>query len=171
MKAYERFLNYVKVHTKSDEESGAHPSSACQFDLARQLVCELSEMGISARVDEKCYVYAEIPASAGCENEPAIGFIAHLDTSPDFCGEGVEPQIIENYDGGDVYLGEGRSLLVSDFPHLPSLRGRTLITTNGKTLLGADDKAGVAEIMTLAEILVKENIPPIIFVMPISFRD
>lgn len=159
MRAYERFLNYVKIHTKSDEESGAHPSSARQFDLAKVLVSELSEMGIEAYCDEKCYVYATIPATQGCENEPTIGFIAHLDTSPDFCGENVNPRIIENYDGGDVELGEGRALRVADFPHLASLKGKTLITTDGKTLLGADDKAGVAEIMTLAEILVEGDIP------------
>ncbi len=159
MRAYERFLNYVKVHTKSDEESGAHPSSARQFDLAKILVAELRDMGIEAFCDEKCYVYATVPATEGCENEPTIGFIAHLDTSPDFCGENVEPRIIENYDGGDVELGEGKALRVADFPHLSSLKGKTLITTNGKTLLGADDKAGVAEIMTLAEILIGGDIP------------
>ena len=159
MRAYERFLNYVKVHTKSDEESGTHPSSARQFDLAKILVAELLEMGIEASCDEKCYVYATIPATAGCENEPTIGFVAHLDTSPDFCGENVNPVIIENYNGEDVELGEGRALRVADFPHLPSLKGKTLITTDGKTLLGADDKAGVAEIMTLAEILVGGDIP------------
>ena len=159
MRAYERFLNYVKIHTTSDESSGAHPSTARQFELARLLENELKAMGIEAFCNEKCYVYATIPATAGYENEPAIGFIAHIDTAPDFCGDGVEPRIIENYDGGDVELGEGRALLVSDFPHLASLRGRTLITTNGKTLLGADDKAGVAEIMTLAELLVSGDIP------------
>ncbi len=159
MKAYERFLNYIKVYTTSDEESGKHPSSDRQFDLARQLTEELSAMGVSAFCDEKCYVYATIPATEGCENEPSIGFIAHIDTAPDFCGENVEARIIENYNGGDLELGDGRALLVSDFPHLPSLAGRTLITTNGKTLLGADDKAGIAEIMTLAELLTTEDIP------------
>ena len=159
MRAYERFLKYVKINTVSDEESGTHPSSSCQFDLAKILVNELSEMGIEAYCDEKCYVYAYIPASEGYENEPSIGFIAHMDTAPDFCGEGVNPKIIENYDGGDVELGEGRTLLASEFAHLKSLKGRTLITTDGKTLLGADDKAGIAEIMTLAEIIVKGDIP------------
>ena len=148
MKAYERFLKYVKINTVSDEASGAHPSSARQFDLAKILVDELCAMGIEAHCDEKCYVYATVPASEGCENEPSIGFIAHMDTAPDFCGEGVDPKVIENYDGGDVELGEGRALLVSEFPHLASLKGRTLITTDGKTLLGADDKAGIAEIMS-----------------------
>ena len=149
MKAYERFLKYAKMHTKSDERSGTHPSSSIQFDLAHSLVDELGAMGISAECDEYCYVYATIPATAGCEDLPAIGFIAHMDTSPDFCGENVSPRIIENYDGEDVYLGEGRVLKRSDFPHLAGLKGRTLIVTDGKTLLGADDKAGIAEIMTL----------------------
>ena len=159
MKAYERFLEYVKMHTTSDERSGTHPSSSIQFALAHRLVDELRAMGISAECDEYCYVYASIPATVGCENVPAIGFIAHMDTSPDFCGENVSPRIIENYDGGDVYLGEGRTLKCSDFPHLPHLAGRTLIVTDGKTLLGADDKAGIAEIMTLAATLIEENIP------------
>ena len=159
MKAYERFLKYAKMYTTSDEVSGTHPSSSIQFDLARLLVDELKAMGISAECDEYCYVYATIPATAGCENVPAIGFIAHMDTSPDFCGENVSPRIIENYDGEDVELGEGRVLKRSDFPHLADLKGRTLIVTDGKTLLGADDKAGIAEIMTLAETLIEKNLP------------
>ena len=159
MKAYERFLKYAKMHTTSDENSGTHPSSSIQFDLARLLVDELKAMGISAECDEYCYVYATIPATAGCENVPAIGFIAHMDTSPDFCGENVSPRIIENYDGEDVELGEGRILKRSDFPHLADLKGRTLIVTDGKTLLGADDKAGIAEIMTLAATLIEKDLP------------
>ena len=161
MKAYERFLKYVTVHTTSDEESTASPSTMRQFDLAKILVDELKSMGISdAYVDEYCYVYAHIPASTGFENSKRIGFIAHMDTAPDFCGENVKPQIIENYDGCDVVLGSsGRTLKVSDFPHLPTLKGRKLITTDGTTLLGADDKAGVAEIMTMAEKLMTEKIP------------
>ena len=159
MKAYERFLKYAKIHTTSDEGSGLHPSSSIQFDLAHCLVDELKNMGVSAECDERCYVYATIPATEGCESAPAIGFIAHMDTSPDFCGENVTPRMIENYNGEDVLLGEGRMLKRSDFPHLETLKGRTLIVTNGKTLLGADDKAGIAEIMTLAETLVKENLP------------
>ena len=159
MKAYERFLKYAKMHTTSDENSGTHPSSSIQFDLAHLLVDELKAMGISAECDEYCYVYATIPATAGCENVPAIGFIAHMDTSPDFCGENVSPRIIENYDGEDVELGEGRILKRSDFPHLADLKGRTLIVTDGKTLLGADDKAGIAEIMTLAATLIEKDLP------------
>ena len=159
MKAYERFLEYAKMHTTSDEMSGTHPSSAIQFALAHRLVDELNALGISAECDEYCYVYATIPATEGCESAPAIGFIAHMDTSPDFCGENVSPRIIEDYDGEDVELGEGRTLKRSDFPHLAELKGRTLIVTDGKTLLGADDKAGIAEIMTLAATLIEKDLP------------
>lgn len=157
----DRLLRYVKVHTTSDEESNTVPSTARQFDLARMLVQELKEMGVEdARVDEKCYVYASIPAAPGCENAPAIGFISHMDTAPDYSGAQVNPQVIENYDGGDIVLGtSGRVIEVKNFPHLPSLKGRTLITTDGTTLLGADDKAGIAEIMTVAEELMKGTIP------------
>ena len=159
MKAYERFLEYAKMHTTSDETSGTHPSSSIQFALAHRLVDELKALGISAECDEYCYVYATIPATEGCEKAPAIGFIAHMDTAPDFCGENVSPRIIEDYDGEDVELGEGRVLKRSDFPHLAGLKGRTLIVTDGKTLLGADDKAGIAEILTLAETLIEKNLP------------
>lgn len=161
MRASERLLNYVKVYTASDPESSTVPTSARQFDLAKMLVKELQEMGVSdARVDEKCYVYGTIPAMAGCEHAPAIGLIAHMDTAPDFCGEHVKPQILENYDGKDVALGSsGRVLTVKNFPHLAGLKGRTLITTDGTTLLGADDKAGIAEIMTVVEELLRGNQP------------
>ncbi len=152
MRAYERLLNYVKVFTTSDEANETTPSTQRQFDLANQLVEEMKEIGISdVRVDKTGYVYGVIPATEGYEHAPKIGFIAHMDTAPDFSGENVKPQLIENYDGGDVALGEsGCMLCVKDFPHLPTLKGRTLITTDGTTLLGADDKAGIAEIMTLA---------------------
>ncbi|MBR6429455.1 MAG: peptidase T [Clostridia bacterium] len=161
MKAYERLLNYVKVFTTSDETSESVPSTARQFDLANKLVEEMKAIGISdAHVDDKCYVYGSIPATPGCEGRPAIGFIAHMDTAPDFCGEGVSPRIIEDYDGGEVVLGEsGRVLRPEDFPHLPRLKGRTLIVTDGTTLLGADDMAGIAEIMTAAERLIKGGRP------------
>ncbi len=157
MKAYERFLNYIKIHTTSDEQSGTHPSTKRQFILADMLKGELESIGCeNVRVSDKCYVYADIPASKGCENVPAIGFIAHMDTSPDFCGENVNAQIIENYDGTDIALGtSGKVLDVKTFPHLSLLKGRTLITTDGTTLLGADDKAGIAEIMTAAETVIK----------------
>ena len=111
-------------------------------------------------MDEFCYVYGKIPATPGYENKPSIGFIAHMDTVSDYCDHDIIPVVHKNYDGGDLPLGtSGRTLTVKDFPHLPSLAGRTLITTDGTTVLGADDKAGVAEIMTMAEALIKENIP------------
>ncbi len=161
MRAYERLLKYIKVNTQSDEKSYTTPTTECQFKLADMLVDEMNQIGISdVRRDDKCYVYGNIPASKGYENMPAIGFIAHMDTSPDFSGEGVNPQIINNYDGGDVVLGDsGRILKVSDFPHLKSLVGRTLITTDGTTLLGSDDKSGIAEIMTAAEMIIESGKP------------
>lgn len=161
MKPYERLIKYVQVYTTSDEHSGTTPSAAREFDLAHILVEEMKEIGISdAHVDEKCYVYGTIPATEGLEDKPAIGFVAHMDTAPDFSGEHVQPVIHKNYDGEDVVLGDsGRVLSVADFPHLKEFKGRTLITTDGTTLLGADDKAGVAEIMCAMERIIKENIP------------
>ncbi len=155
MNTLERFLNYVTIDTSSDPKSGSTPSTNRQFTLARKLAEELQEMGISdARVDDKCYVYGSIPASEGCTEAPAVGLIAHMDTTPDFCGKNVRPQVITGYDGKDVALGDsGRVLSVEQFPHLAALKGRTLVTTDGTTLLGADDKAGVAIIMTVAELL------------------
>lgn len=161
MRAYERMLNYVKIWTTSDSSSETVPSTSRQFDLAKILVEEMKELGIEdAHVDDKCYVYGTLPATKGYEEKVKLGFIAHLDTSEDISGQNVNPQIIENYDGEDIVLGEsGRVIKVSDFPHLKNLKGRTLITTDGTTLLGADDKAGIAEIMTAIEIIQKENIP------------
>ena len=161
MRAYERLLNYVKVYTTSDPVSDTHPTTARQFDLARMLVKELQDLGLAdAHVDEHCYVYATLPATPGHEAAKGLGFIAHMDTSPDAPGENVKPQIHENYDGGDVVLpGTGAVLSTKQFPFLAKLKGQTLITTDGTTLLGADDKAGVAEIMTMLEILQKENRP------------
>ena len=161
MRAYERLLNYVKIYTTSDEESTTVPSTARQFDLAKILVEELKSLGVSdARVDDKCYVYGTIPATAGYEDKKSIGFIAHMDTAPDFTGENVNPIVEENYDGEDVVLGtSGRVISVADFPHLKSLKGRTLIHTDGTTLLGADDKSGIAEIMTFVEEIINSNEP------------
>ena len=161
MRAYERLLKYVVINTKSDDSSSTVPTTKTQFDLANILADELRTLGCeNVKCDDKCYVYAELPATKGCEDSIKLGFIAHMDTSPDFSGEGVKPQIIENYDGGEVRLGDsGRVLSPMVFPHLASLKGRTLITTDGTTLLGADDKAGVSEIMTLVERLQSENIP------------
>lgn len=161
MKVYERLLKYARIWTTSDEESTTSPTTSRQFDLAKQLVEEMKEIGIEdAYMDEFGYVYGHIPATPGYEDCTAIGFIAHMDTAPDYSGENVNPQIIENYDGNDVSLGtSGKVLSVAEFPSLKTLAGRTLITTDGTTLLGADDKAGIAEIMTVAEELIKENIP------------
>lgn len=152
MRAYERLIKYAKVSTASEEGIGVSPSTPRQFDLARLLVDELRELGVAdAEVTDTCYVYGHLPATPGHEGAPCLGFIAHMDTSPDFSGENVKPRVIENYDGGDLEIGAGRTLSVKQFPHLPSLKGRTLITASGDTLLGADDKAGIAEIMTLIE--------------------
>lgn len=161
MRAYERFLDYVKIHTTSDENCDAHPSSQCQFDLARLLEKQMKELGLqNVRLDEFCYVYGTLPATPGYEAKPAIGLIAHMDTAPDASGENVKPQVIENYDGGDVLLaGTGEYMRVATFPELANWKGQTLITADGTTLLGADDKAGIAEILTAVERLQKENIP------------
>lgn len=160
MRAYERFLNYVKVYTTSDDSATTVPSTKRQFDLANILVEEMKSLGLEGcKVDEHCYVYGYIPATKGHEDKPSIGLIAHIDTAPAAPGENVKPQLIENYNGEDVVLeGNNKVLSVAKFPHLKSLKGRTLITTDGTTLLGADDKAGIAEIITVCERIIKENI-------------
>ena len=161
MRAYERLLNYVKVHTTSDPNSGTHPSTLRQFDLAKILVDELKALGLAdAHVDEHCYVYATLPATPGQESAKPLGFIAHMDTADDASGENVQPQIHENYDGGAVTLPATGTVLDPEvFPFLKEMKGQTLITTDGSTLLGADDKAGVAEIMTALERIISENRP------------
>ena len=161
MRAYERLLKYVSVYTTSDPDSATVPSSMRQYDLAHQLVEELKALGLeNVHVDENCVVYGWLSATAGCEKQPALGFIAHMDTAPDCAGENVKPQIIENYDGGDVLLaGSGEKLSPAAFPTLKNLAGMTLITTDGTTLLGADDKAGIAEIMTALESIISEKKP------------
>ena len=153
MKAYERLLSYVKILTPSNEDSTTAPSSNCQFNLARILVDELKNLGISdVSLDEHCYVYAHIPASEGLDSCKTLGFIAHMDTVSDFCDHEVTPVLTPDYDGQDLPLGKsGRILSPKMFPHLSSLKGRTLITSDGTTILGADDKAGIAEIMTMIE--------------------
>lgn len=161
MKVEERLLKYVGYHTTSDEASDKIPSSDREFALARELESELKELGLSKVVlTDHCYVYGLLPATAGMEHKKAVGFIAHMDTAPDFSGENVKPQLLRHYDGSDVLLrGSGEYLRVSDFPELKALSGRTLITTDGTTLLGADDKAGVAEIMTALEQIIAEGTP------------
>ena len=161
MKAYERLLSYVKVFTPSSEETGTSPSTQYQFDLARLLVQELKELGVKdADVDEHCYVYGHIPATRGYESRQKLGFIAHMDTVSDFCDHPVTPVITPNYDGKDLALGtSGRVLSPKMFPHLSTLKGRTLITSDGTTILGADDKAGIAEILTMIERVQEEKIP------------
>lgn len=153
MKAYERFLKYVTVRTPSDENSSTIPSSSCQFNLAHVLVDEMKAIGIEdAEVDDQCYVYGHIPATPGYENRTAIGFIAHMDTVADFCDHDIVPVVHENYDGEALALGDsGLTLSPEMFPHLRTLKGRTLITSDGTTILGADDKAGIAEILTAVE--------------------
>ena len=161
MRVEERLLKYVSYWTTSDEECRQIPSSERQFELGKVLEQELRDLGLEkVTLTDHCYVYGLLPATKGYEDKPAVGFISHMDTAPDFSGKDVKPQIIPNYDGNDVLLkGSGAYLKVSDFPTLKTLKGRTLITTDGTTLLGADDKAGVSEIMTAVEQIITEKIP------------
>ena len=161
MKAYERLINYAKVWTTSVEDAECIPSSDRELVLARQLVKELKDLGIKdAWMDEHGYVYGSLAATPGKEEVPALAFISHMDTAPDASGENVKPQLIPDYNGEDIELGHsGKYLTLADFPHLASLKGRTLITTDGTTLLGADDKAGIAEIMTVLESLMNGDAP------------
>ena len=161
MRAYERLIRYAKIRTASAEDLSRTPTTERQFDLARLLAEEMRELGLeNVKVDEHAYSYGFLPATEGMEHKPCIGFIAHLDTIPDFSGENVQPTLVPDYDGGVIPLGDsGRVLDPEQFPHLKELVGHTLITTDGTTVLGADDKAGVAEIMTLAEELIREKLP------------
>lgn len=161
MRVEERLLKYVSYWTTSDEECRQIPSSERQFELGKVLEQELRDLGLEkVTLTDHCYVYGLLPATKGYADKPAVGFISHMDTAPDFSGKDVKPQIIPDYDGNDILLkGSGAYLKVSDFPTLKTLKGRTLITTDGTTLLGADDKAGVAEIMTAVEQIITEKIP------------
>lgn len=161
MRVEERLLKYVSYWTTSDEECRQIPSSERQFELGKVLEQELRDLGLEkVTLTDHCYVYGLLPATKGYADKPAVGFISHMDTAPDFSGKDVKPQIIPDYDGNDVLLkGSGTYLKVSNFPTLKTLKGRTLITTDGTTLLGADDKAGVSEIMTAVEQIITEKIP------------
>jgi tripeptide aminopeptidase len=155
-KVVERFIKYVKYDTKADEESNTTPSTPNQMVLAKDIVKELKELGLSdASVDENGYVMATLPANTD-KHIPVIGFIAHMDTAPDMSGTDVKPQMVENYDGSDIVLNKEENIILSpkDFPEIKEYIGQTLITTDGTTLLGADDKAGIAEIITAIEHLV-----------------
>lgn len=156
----ERFLRYVTFDTQSDEESGTTPSTEGQMIFARALKEELEEMGLTEiSLDEKGYLMATLESNLEEDNQvPVIGFIAHMDTSPDVSGKNIRPQIIKNYDGGDIILNQEKEIVLSpvDFPDLKNYTGKDIITTDGTTLLGADDKAGIAEIITAMEYL-QEN--------------
>lgn len=155
-KILDRFLRYVAVDTQSSEESSTQPSTAKQLTLLKMLCDELNAMGVKAEMDEWGYVMGSIPSNIEA-SVPSIGFIAHVDTSPDAPGDGIKPQIIQNYDGGDIALQgvPGMYLRPSEFPEMLHFKGQTLITTDGTTLLGADDKAGVAEIMNAVQYIVE----------------
>ncbi len=154
MELKERFLKYISFNTQSCDDSTTYPSTEGQWVLLRELASEMEAMGFSdVVVDKWGYTMGRIPATAGCELSPVVGFIAHVDTSPDMSGEGVKPRIIESYDGADIELNPTLTMKVAEFSELKKLIGHTIIHTDGTTLLGADDKAGVAEIMTAAEYL------------------
>ena len=153
----ERFLTYVKIDTQSDENSQTCPSTEKQFDLLNLLKDELQRIGMEEiTLDENGYLFATLPSNTD-KDVPTIGFLAHVDTATDFTGKNVNPQIVENYDGGDITLNQDLNIILSpkDFPELKGYIGKTLITTDGTTLLGADDKAGIAEIVTAMDYLIK----------------
>ena len=152
-----KFLKYISIDTQSDDTSETYPSTQKQFNLAKLLVEELTQLGLKdISVDEHCYVMATLPANNG-KSKPVIGLIAHMDTAPDMSGANVNPQIIESYDGKDIVLDKEKSIILSpsEFPEMKQYVGQTLITTDGSTLLGADDKAGITAIMAAIEYLVK----------------
>ena len=157
----DRFKQYVQIDTQSDASSPSVPSTAKQKNLGELLVQQLLEMGVKdAHMDDKGYVYATVPASAGAEDKPAVCFCAHMDTSPEYSGAGVVPTLHEDYDGGEIHLPKGGIVLTpKQFGPLKEMKGHTIITSDGSTLLGADNKAGVAEIMTAAELLMKSDRP------------
>ncbi len=156
MELKDRFLKYVGFDTQSEPESETYPSTAKQLTLLNHLVEEMIHLGLSdVEIDSHGYAMGTVPATPGYEHVPVIGFIAHVDTSPDMSGANVRPQIIEHYNGEDIRLNEQLTMKTADFPELSHYKGHTLITTDGTTLLGADDKAGVAEIMAAAEYMMQ----------------
>lgn len=157
MNLLERFLKYVSIHTTSDENTGLVPSTPQQMEFAKILAEELKDMGMQdVSLDKKGYLMATLPSNID-KDVPAVGFISHLDTSPDMSGKNVKPRIVENYDGNDIVLNEKENIVLSpkQFPELTMYRGQSLVVTNGLTLLGADDKAGIAEIMTAMDYFIK----------------
>ena len=157
MNLLERFLKYVSIHTTSDENTGLVPSTPQQMEFAKILAEELKDMGMQdVSLDEKGYLMATLPSNID-KDVPTVGFISHLDTSPDMSGKNVKPRIVENYDGNDIVLNEKENIVLSpkQFPELTMYRGQSLVVTNGLTLLGADDKAGIAEIMTAMDYFIK----------------
>jgi tripeptide aminopeptidase len=154
MTVVERFIRYVKINTQSEEGTARFPSTDVQWDLARLLVEECKNLGLTqVFVSEHGIVTATLPSNT--EGAPTMGWIAHMDTSPDLSGNHVQPRFVENYDGGSIQLNENYELNPADFPELKNYLGQTIITTDGNTLLGADDKAGIAEILTALEILIQ----------------
>ena len=157
MNLLERFLKYVSIHTTSDENTGLVPSTPQQMEFAKILAEELKDMGMQdVSLDNKGYLMATLPSNID-KDVPTVGFISHLDTSPDMSGKNVKPRIVENYDGNDIILNEKENIVLSpkQFPELTMYRGQSLVVTNGLTLLGADDKAGIAEIMTAMDYFIK----------------
>lgn len=160
MRAYEYLIKYAQVYTTSDPESETCPSSMRQLDLARLIVEDLKQIGCEdAHVDAHGYVYATVPATPGYEDKHALGLIAHMDTAPDASGENVKPMLHKNYDGNAITLPAGITLDPEMFPFLKDMIGETLITSDGNTLLGADDKAGISEIMTAVETILSNDLP------------
>lgn len=154
MKVNERFLKYVSFGTNSDENSDTCPSTPSQLELGKYIAEELKSIGLTEVIQDKDgYVYGVIPATKGRENDPSIGFVAHMDTAPAVRGDGIKPRTV-HYEGGDIQLNENVSITLKDFPYLEKYVGCDIITTDGTTLLGADDKAGVAEIITACEYLI-----------------
>ena len=155
-----RFLRYISIPTQSNEDSTSSPTNKNEIKLCSMLADEMRQIGMTT-IDRDVYngyIYGYIDATPGYEDKPCIGFISHIDTAPACCGDNINPQIIKDYDGNDIILGD-KTLSSKNFPHLANLVGRTLIVTDGNTLLGADDKAGVAEIMTAMEELIRSNKP------------